>query len=63
VVCLKKDAQAELHYAVLTGLGEERVWLNDPGRKKPGTIRRAEFDKIWNRAGRWVLLAVPRGSK
>ncbi|MCP5117953.1 MAG: hypothetical protein GY953_44620 [bacterium] len=60
IVCLKKGPKAALHYAVVTGIEGARVWLNDPTRRKPSTMRRSRFEKRWNSADRWVLLAVPR---
>ena len=60
IACLKKGPRAPLHYAVLVGLEGKRVLLNDPARRKPQRLKRSAFEKRWNLADRWVLLAVPR---
>jgi ABC-type bacteriocin/lantibiotic exporter with double-glycine peptidase domain len=57
VVLLKKGRR--LHFAVVSGLDKEHVWLNDPARKKPRREDRKSFDKQWSQADRWMLLATP----
>jgi len=61
IVALKKRANADLHYVVVTGLDPRKVWLNDPAKHGPTTVDRRKFEKSWTRAGNWMLLAVPRG--
>jgi len=53
--------RAPLHYVVVTGVDWEReaVFLNDPARGKLLRLQRAEFEKQWQAAGNWMLLAVP----
>lgn len=48
-----------LHFAVLTGLEPEHVWLNDPTKKKAQRVGRSKFEKQWAAADRWILLATP----
>lgn len=50
-----------LHYVVVTGIDweHEAVFLNDPARGKLLRVERAEFEKEWQAAGNWMLLAVP----
>jgi predicted double-glycine peptidase len=50
-----------LHYVVVTGIDweHEAVFLNDPARGKLFRMERAEFEKEWQAAGNWMLLAVP----
>ena len=50
-----------LHYAVVTGIDweHEAVFLNDPARGKLLRVERLEFEKEWQAAGNWMLLAVP----
>ena len=60
VVSLKKKNSAPLHFAVVTGEANGQVLLNDPTRKGITRIKRADFDKQWNRAEGWMLLAVPQ---
>jgi ABC-type bacteriocin/lantibiotic exporter with double-glycine peptidase domain len=63
IVALKSKAKAnaDLHYVVVTGLDQRKVWLNDPAKRGPGSVDRSKFEESWTRAGNWMLLAVPRG--
>lgn len=53
---------AALHYVVVAGLDGEKgfVFLNDPAQRKLLKVDRAEFEKEWNAAGNWTLLALPK---
>lgn len=53
--------KAPLHYVVVTGIDWEHqaVFLNDPARGKLFRVERAEFEKEWQAASNWMLLAVP----
>jgi predicted double-glycine peptidase len=60
VVCLGlKGAKAPLHYAVVVGVDDEAVWLNDPARGKLVRVESAHFKSAWRVSGNWALLAVP----
>jgi predicted double-glycine peptidase len=59
IVGLKKKARGGMHFAVVVGSDSEAVWLNDPTRKKAKRVKQAEFEKQWELAERWVLLATP----
>jgi ABC-type bacteriocin/lantibiotic exporter with double-glycine peptidase domain len=50
-----------LHYVVVTGIDWEReaVFINDPARGKLLRIERPDFEKEWQAARNWMLLAVP----
>jgi predicted double-glycine peptidase len=61
IVCLRKGPRSAMHYAVVVGLEGNRVWLNDPTRRKASAVKRSKFEKKWTSADRWLLLAVPRG--
>lgn len=50
----------DLHYVVVTGTSSGKVFVNDPAKRKPGTVDRAKFEAAWARAGSWMLLGVPR---
>jgi predicted double-glycine peptidase len=54
-------AKAPLHYVVLTGMDweQEAVFVNDPARGMLLRIERQEFEKEWQAARNWMLLAVP----
>ena len=60
VVSLKRKDSAPLHFAVVTGTENDQVLLNDPTRKGTTRMKRADFEKQWNRAETWMLLAVPQ---
>lgn len=62
IVALKKNRAKRLHFAVLLGVENGRVWLNDPTRKKASRLKRESFLAQWNAAERWMLLAAPRPS-
>jgi len=49
------------HYAVVAGVDTRQgfVLLNDPARRKLLRADRAGFQRAWNAAGCWTLLAVP----
>ncbi len=55
------SAKVPLHYVVVTGIDWEReaVFVNDPARGKLLRIERQEFEKEWQAARNWMLLAVP----
>jgi len=57
----KRDAKAPLHYVVVTGMDWEReaVFISDPARGKLLRVERPEFEKEWEAARKWMLLAVP----
>jgi predicted double-glycine peptidase len=53
--------RAPFHYVVVTGIDwvHEAVFLNDPARGKLLRVERAEFEKEWQAARNWMLLAMP----
>jgi predicted double-glycine peptidase len=53
-------SRSPLHYAVVAGLDEQSIWMNDPAR---GKLFQEELDRFipeWKVTGNWALLAVPR---
>ena len=58
------SAKVPLHYVVVTGMDWEReaVFINDPARGKLLRVERQEFEKEWQAARNWTLLAVPAAS-
>ena len=63
VVCLAPGGTHKpLHYAVVVGIDNESVWLNDSARGKLYRQSRASFANDWDATGDWALLAVPRPS-
>ena len=63
IVALKKGQKAAMHFVVVTGAGDEFVWLNDPTRRKSNRLKRPEFERRWAFADRWMLLALPRSQE
>jgi ABC-type bacteriocin/lantibiotic exporter with double-glycine peptidase domain len=59
IVGLKPRRSGRLHFAVVVGLDGDSLWLNDPTRKRPHRVKRSEFQKQWDLADRWMLLASP----
>jgi predicted double-glycine peptidase len=61
IVCLALSGpRAPLHYAVVVGLDDKAVWLNDPARGKLVHENLDHFMAAWKETGNWALLAVPR---
>jgi ABC-type bacteriocin/lantibiotic exporter with double-glycine peptidase domain len=62
IVALKPGAKLPLHYVVVTGLDWDQglVLVNDPAQRKLLKEERTRFDREWNGAQRWMLLAVPQ---
>ncbi len=61
VVCLGlSGAKGPLHYAVVVGVDESSVWLNDSARGKLVRDSLDRFEAAWKLSGNWSLLAVPR---
>ena len=58
-------ASLPLHYVVITGIDwqQEAVFVNDPARGKLLRIERPQFEKEWEAARNWMLLAVPAAAK
>lgn len=64
IAALKPGAMLPLHYVVVVGLDPARqlVLLNDPAERKLLKEDRSRFEREWNAAGGWTLLAVPEVS-
>lgn len=63
MVCLGNAGPADgRHYVVVTGIDEESrlVLVNDPQGRKLTKVHRARFEKDWDAADRWTLLALPQ---
>lgn len=64
IACLApKGNRGFLHYAVVVGLDDRDVWLNDPARGKLFREDIGRFNTEWRRTSNWTLLAVPRSAK
>jgi hypothetical protein len=60
VVCLGlKGRGGPLHYAVVVGIDDRSVWLNDSARGKLVRDDMERFRNAWAATGQWALLAVP----
>jgi len=49
-----------LHYAVVVGIDDRRILLNDPARGKLVHQALDDFKTAWAASDNWALLAVPR---
>jgi predicted double-glycine peptidase len=58
------STKTPLHYVVVTGMDweKEAVFVNDPARGKLLRVERPEFEREWQAARNWMLLAVPAAS-
>lgn len=64
IVCFAPSGKSALmHYAVVAGLTDDAIELNDPTRGKLFSEPLDRFLRQWNDAGRWTLLAVPRNAR
>lgn len=64
IVALKPDSGPALHYVVVVGIDSQQqlVLVNDPAQRKLLKDDQSEFERAWNAAGNWTLLAVPETS-
>jgi ABC-type bacteriocin/lantibiotic exporter with double-glycine peptidase domain len=62
IVALRPTGSSPLHYVVVAGVNWERdlVLVNDPAQKKLLKQDRSSFEREWNAAEKWTLLAVPQ---
>jgi ABC-type bacteriocin/lantibiotic exporter with double-glycine peptidase domain len=61
VVCLgPRGVKGPLHYAVVVGVEDGAVWLNDSARGKLFRQDLGRFEAEWKATGHWAMLAVPR---
>jgi predicted double-glycine peptidase len=58
-------AKVPLHYVVVAGMDwqQQAVFVNDPARGKLLRIERPQFEKEWEAARNWMLLAVPASAR
>jgi predicted double-glycine peptidase len=64
IVCLAPaGARGPLHYAVVVGIDDESVWLNDSARGKLIKEPIKKFRTSWDVTEHWALLAVPRSAQ
>jgi predicted double-glycine peptidase len=59
IVGLKKARARQFHFAVVAGAAGNQVWINDPTRKKASRMKLTEFNRQWELADSWMLLATP----
>lgn len=63
IIALKPGArERSLHYVVAAGMDSRRqiLMVNDPAERKLRELDRATFEKQWEGAQRWTLLALPK---
>lgn len=61
IVSIQPSERKALHFVVVAGIDWQRdaVFVNDPARGKLIRIERPQFEKQWEAAHNWMLLAVP----
>jgi hypothetical protein len=61
MVTLKPAVRAPLHYLVIAGLEPDEgvILVNDPAERKLVKRSLRDFEREWQAAGNWTLLAVP----
>lgn len=65
IVALKPSVMDHtLHYVVVAGIDSQRefILMNDPAERKLRKVERATFEKQWEGARNWTLLALPQES-
>jgi predicted double-glycine peptidase len=63
IVALKPSSmERSLHYVVVAGMDSQRqiLMVNDPAERKLRELDRTTFEKQWEGAQRWTLLALPK---
>ena len=64
IVCFAPSGPGgPLHYAVVVGISDTAVFLNDPARGKLTQESLQSFERSWKLTRNWALLAVPRQAK
>jgi ABC-type bacteriocin/lantibiotic exporter with double-glycine peptidase domain len=62
IVGIKPTATELPHFVAVTGMdtGRDVLLVNDPAGRKLQKISRADFERQWNLADNWTLLALPQ---
>ncbi len=62
IVALQPSSGRLLHYVVVAGVdrGQHVMIVNDPAQRKLLKVDSRTFEKEWQAAGYWTLLAIPR---
>ena len=62
MVTLKPGGSAPLHYLVIAGFepADDVILVNDPAQRKLLKLSLRDFEREWQAAGNWTLLAVPQ---
>ena len=58
IVAIKTGSDS-FHFAVVAGVSDTSIALNDPADRKLRRYSREDFERKWLGAGGWTLLAVP----
>ncbi|MBV9181226.1 MAG: hypothetical protein JO356_07935, partial [Acidobacteria bacterium] len=62
MVALQMDRNGPLHYLVIAGIEPQQdvILVNDPAQRKLLKVGLRDFEREWQAAGNWTLLAVPQ---
>ncbi|MEX0893423.1 MAG: papain-like cysteine protease family protein [Gemmatimonadota bacterium] len=58
-ILLLESGATRLHYVVLVGVEEDRVWIHDPNFGPRRELDRAELLRRWEASGYWALFLAP----
>lgn len=59
VLALIEDSPGTFHYIVVVALAREAIVFHDPARAPMRVMGRAEFERRWSAADRWMAIVVP----
>jgi peptidase C39-like protein len=59
VIVLLATGRSRYHYVVVTGIDEQRVFVNDPSWGPSRAIERSAFVRRWQPSGFWSLVILP----
>lgn len=59
VLALVQDRPGTFHYIVVVASGERGVIFHDPARAPFRVLPRADFERRWDEAGRWMAVVTP----
>ncbi|MGA9061882.1 MAG: C39 family peptidase [Terracidiphilus sp.] len=64
IAALRPDSSLSLHYVVIAGLDQPQqlVLVNDPAQRKLLKEDISQFEREWEAAGHWILLAIPENN-
>lgn len=59
IIAQIEDSPGQFHYVVIVAVTDRDVVVHDPARAPFRVVSRADFDRSWAKADRWMLLILP----